>query len=182
MKVRKVTAPTTTAKAETKGTTVKPVKATANVKETAPAEPKAKAEPKTRQASKFISVDEVNGRRMRVSEYQDYTFSVNDTRRLTDEELAADWRRQFPNAVAFTAFHVSGARRDYNKGIHSKAFPGSHNAQPWFLAADGKARTQAAPKASAAQTAPAAPKAEAKVKAATDAKAKAPKAKLAKAS
>lgn len=119
---------------------------------------KAKAAPKERAASKFISADVFEGRRMRVSEYQDYTFSINDSknRRLTDEELAADWRKQFPNAVAFTAFHVTGARRDYNKGIHSKAFPGMHTVEPWFADAAGK-RTQTAPAKSATQETPKAP-------------------------
>jgi hypothetical protein len=135
-----------------------PTAAPVNAVPAAPAEPKAKATPKERTASKFVSADVVDGRRMRVSEYQDYTFSVNDAkgRQLTDEELAADWRKQFPQAVAFTAFHVSGARRDYNKGIHSKAFPGPHTSKAWFATADGK-RTQDAPKASAKQETPAAP-------------------------
>jgi hypothetical protein len=74
--------------------------------------------------SKFSSRDVIPalGRRMRVAEYQDYTFSINgrDDRRLTDEELCADWHAQFPQAVSFTTHHVRGARRDYNAGVHSK--------------------------------------------------------------
>jgi hypothetical protein len=98
-------------------------------------EPKAPKEPKGRGPSKFVSVDVVgftlpNGDkwndRLRVSEYQDYTFHVNaeKARRLTDEALAADWRKQFPSAVEFNVFHVRGARRDYNAGKHSKMFAG----------------------------------------------------------
>lgn len=115
-------------------------------------EPKAKTDkaPKEKAASKYVSVDVVaaTGQRMRVAEYQDYTFSVNDQpkRRLTDEELAADWRKQFPNAVAFTPFHVAGARRDYNKGVHSKAYAGKHDSRAWFADAKG-AKTQTEPKA-----------------------------------
>lgn len=99
---------------------VKKVNPAASV-EAAPAvtgEPKAKKvrEPK---ASKYRGV--TSG--MRVMEYQDATFTANAKAMKTDEELAADWRREFPNAVAFTTSHVGGARRDYNKGTHAKATP-----------------------------------------------------------
>jgi hypothetical protein len=60
--------------------------------------------------------------RMGVEHYQDYTLYINDDhdgrtgRRLTDEQLCADWQHEFPEAVAFTPFHVAGVRRDFNKG------------------------------------------------------------------
>lgn len=148
----------------------------------APAKPEAVTTPapKPSRAVKYISREPVPAfnRRMRVAEYQDYTFSVNGTRKLTDEELAADWHAQFPAAVAFTAFHVKGARRDYNAGVHSKTF----NKRPESPAVEyvivngervvaGSVKVEkpvkAAPAAKAAQpTAPAqpAPKASVKVK------------------
>lgn len=101
-----------------------PVKA-----EVVPKEKAAKT-PKEKVASKFVSLDtfKIAGvdTRLRVSEYQDYTFSINGAkdRRLSDAALADDWRAQFPNAVAFNEFHVKGARRDYNVGTHSKMFAG----------------------------------------------------------
>jgi len=122
--------------------------------------PKTPAAPKEKAASKFVSLNPVNGTRMRVSEFQDYTFSINDRkdRRKTDEELAAEWRAQFPQAVSFTAFHVSGARRDYNKGVHSKAYPGKKDpaSAAWFAAPDGK-RSQTAPATSAKAESPKVP-------------------------
>lgn len=92
---------------------------------------KEKAAPKEKAPSKFVSVGTFptpaeGTKRLRVSEFQDYTFSINGNkdRRLTDEALAAEWREQFPHAVAFNAFHVKGARRDYNAGKHSKMYAG----------------------------------------------------------
>jgi hypothetical protein len=108
-------------KAATK-TAVKKVKKTTPVVEAAaPAvtgEPKAK-KAKTPKASKYRG--KTSG--MRVMEYQDSTFAANVKAMLTDEELAADWREEFPNAVAFTVTHVGGARRDYNNGTHAKMTP-----------------------------------------------------------
>ena len=60
--------------------------------------------------------------RMGVEQYQDYTLYINDDRdglrgrRLTDEQLCADWQHEFPDAVAFTPFHVIGVRRDFVQG------------------------------------------------------------------
>lgn len=98
-------------------------------------EVKADAAPKSKTPSKYISRDLFLGRRMRVAEYQDYTFSINGNkdRMLTDEELCADWQKQFPSAVHFETFHVRGARRDFNAGLHSKAFTGKHDSKPVFL-------------------------------------------------
>jgi len=86
-------------------------------------EPKA---PKAPAPAKYVSESVIApfGRKMRVAEYQDHTFQTNDQpdRQLTDEELAADWQGQFPRAVRFSAFHVKGARRDYNVARHSRTF------------------------------------------------------------
>ena len=58
--------------------------------------------------------------------YQDYTFMINDdlTRRLTDDELLADWRKEFPEAegkVFTSSFSeglaiLRGVRAHYNIG------------------------------------------------------------------
>lgn len=97
--------------------------------------PKAPKAPKERTASKFTSKDvftvnladgTVHSGRLRVSEFQDFTFQQNGlakaTNRKTDEELTKVWQEQFPEAVTFNVFHVKGARRDYNAGKHSKMF------------------------------------------------------------
>lgn len=69
--------------------------------------------------------------RMGVEQYQDYTLYINDDRgalrgrRLTDEQLCADWQHEFPDAVRFTPFHVQGVRRDYIKGTDRSSWTGS---------------------------------------------------------
>lgn len=90
--------------------------------------------------SKFVATVQWDGtaKRVHVAEYQDMTFAVNPTRKLTDVELAADWRKVFPNAVAYTEFHVQGARRDFNAGRHSKEFRGRVFSVPEFKIVDGK--------------------------------------------
>jgi hypothetical protein len=70
--------------------------------------------------SKFRSVDLFNGARMGVMAYQNHTFTIQDKRKLSDEQLCADWQAQFPSAVKFTPGHVAGARRDFNNGRHGK--------------------------------------------------------------
>ena len=105
---------------------------------------------------------------MRVQEFQDQSFADNFKAMLTDEELAQLWRVEFPQAVAFTPHHVMGARRDYNKGTHSKAFADRKPATPlqevviaeggkrrWAseVKAETKAETKAAPKTDAAPAA-----------------------------
>ncbi len=75
---------------------------------------------------------------MRVMEYQDATFAANAKAMLSDEELAANWRVEFPNAVAFTPNHVTGARRDYNAGRHAKQTPKPAVALNQYLLIAGK--------------------------------------------
>jgi len=96
---------------------------------------------------------------MRVMEYQDATFAANMKAMLTDEELVADWRREFPNAVAFTVNHLAGARRDYNNGRHSKnaAKPATPLGGYVIVAGKRVAAATVAPAPKAAKT-PAAPK------------------------
>lgn len=102
------------------------------------ADAKAPKPAKEKKPSKFISVDVFDGRRMKVMEYQDYTLTQQVKNKKTDEELAADWRTQFPQAVAFTPAHVGGARRDYNAGKHSKQFPKPTTPVPAYVITDGK--------------------------------------------
>lgn len=141
---------------------------------TATPEAKAPKAPKAPAPVKYVSADVIPqfGRKMRVAEFQDYTFSVNDAdgRQRTDEELCAEWQAQFPRAVTFTPFHVKGARRDYNAAKHSRTF--AANGRPVRPSVEyvihGGARVRVTdlpkpePKAPAAKTpAPAAPKATA---------------------
>jgi hypothetical protein len=60
--------------------------------------------------------------RMGIEQYQDYTLYINGDRdvrtgrKLTDEQLCADWQWEFPDAVTFIPFHVKGVRRDFVAG------------------------------------------------------------------
>lgn len=71
-----------------------------------------------RKAARFVG----RTTRMGVEQYQDYTLWINEDRggrqgrRLTDEQLCADWQHEFPEAVAFTPFHIQGVRRDFQEG------------------------------------------------------------------
>lgn len=127
-KVAAATAPVAPeVKAVVKAKRVERIAPPADVKATAkPAATAKAAKVKTPKATRNISKDQFLGRNMRISEFQDYTLSINagPKARLTDEELCALWQAQFPNAVKFTPFHVRGVRRDYNVGRHSKAFAG----------------------------------------------------------
>jgi hypothetical protein len=85
-----------------------------------------------------------------IQAYQDYTLMINDepSRRLDDEQLLADWTRQFPDAkgcvfvgeLAERLAIVRSIRRDYNKGVqnhgHRNAFgslegPARHLSLPY---------------------------------------------------
>ena len=100
----------------------------------APPAKKETAEPAEVKASKY------KGRTtgMRVMEFQDATFAANVKTKLTDEELVALWRAEFPEAVAFTVFHVKGARRDYNAGTHSKGAAKPETPLAEVVMVDGK--------------------------------------------
>jgi len=136
----------------TKNKVTKVTPATAKAAKTAPA---AKAEKVTNiTASKYKGV--TTG--MRVMEYQDSTFAAQAKRMLTDEELVADWKAEFPNAVAFTVAHVGGARRDYNNGRHSKAYLRPERPVDAVAVVAGKrvwaSTVEAAPKTKATKTEP----------------------------
>ena len=126
-------------KAASKGDATK--RATKTAKSDAPfiAPPATPATPAKKEATD-IKASKYKGRvtGMRVMEFQDATFSANHKAKLTDEELAAAWRAEFPEAVAFTTFHVKGARRDYNAGTHSKAAAKPETPLAEVVVVDGK--------------------------------------------
>ena len=69
---------------------------------------------------------------MGIEQYQDYTLYINDDRdgragrKLTDEQLCADWQWEFPDAKAeFIPFHVLGVRRDFIAGKTRDGLGGS---------------------------------------------------------
>jgi hypothetical protein len=68
---------------------------------------------------------------MGIEQYQDYTLYINDDRdvltgrKLTDEQLCADWQWEFPDAVMFIPFHVKGVRRDFVAGKRREGQGGS---------------------------------------------------------
>jgi hypothetical protein len=69
---------------------------------------------------------------MGVTEYQDFTFRNNDDRRLTDEELSDDWRREFPKSKYVPPRQIPSIRRRYNIGSqgHGPAFRWSYPYRP----------------------------------------------------
>lgn len=108
---------------------VKMVKKTADVEAPAPAakptrvsKPAATApveEPKVKAAkgpSRYKGV--TTG--MRVMEFQDKTLKDNFKTKLSDEEIAALWREEFPRAKKFDARIVRVVRRLFNEGRHGK--------------------------------------------------------------
>lgn len=82
---------------------------------------------------------------MRVMAYQDHTLAINDDpkRRLTDTELAADWRAEFPNSRAVLNGRINedivrGVRNLYNQGTGGHGTPGkTHDSKPYTIV-DGK--------------------------------------------
>lgn len=61
-----------------------------------------------------------------VTKFQNLTLEQNKKKRLTDSQLAALWRKEFPNARAeYTEETVNGVRNLYNLGKH-----GNHDGTP----------------------------------------------------
>lgn len=58
-----------------------------------------------------------------VLEYQNQSLENNRKAKKTDEQLAAEWRKEFPMAKAYTAEDVAGVRNSYNKGKHGNVAP-----------------------------------------------------------
>lgn len=133
----------------------------------------AKAEPKADAPVKAATASKYKGRTtgLRVMTFQDATFTANVKAMLTDEELAAAWRAEFPAAVAFTVFHVKGARRDFNAGTHAKATPKPETPLAEVIITNGRRHFVTDVKAEAAPVE--APKAKAKAVKATTRTAKA---------
>ena len=69
--------------------------------------------------SKFIG--QTTG--LRVQEFQNQLMAKNFKNRLTDEQLAAAMREEFPHAVAFTVAHVKGIRSQWNHGKRGNPIP-----------------------------------------------------------
>jgi hypothetical protein len=102
---------------------------TPSAKPTKKAAPRAKRSAKGGNASAASSKGEKTLRNrgiisnMRVMEYQDHTLDINHKtdRRLSDEKLAKDWAREFPNSSCMQRREtkiVRGVRTLYNKGRH----------------------------------------------------------------
>ena len=61
---------------------------------------------------------------MGVAEYQNYSLEQNRKRKKSDEVLAREWKKEFPNARAdYTAETVNGVRNLYNLGKHANDAP-----------------------------------------------------------
>lgn len=82
---------------------------------------------------------------LRVMAYQDHTLAINDDpkRRLTDTELAADWRAEFPNSRAvqngrITEVIVRGVRNLFNQGTGGHGTAGKVQSSKPYVAQDGK--------------------------------------------
>lgn len=72
-----------------------------------------------------------------VTKYQNQSIEQNLKRRKSDEELALEWKREFPDAKAdYTAETVRGVRNLFNKGKHGNDEP--RTKVPQFI--DGEAQ------------------------------------------
>ena len=60
---------------------------------------------------------------LKVFEYQNQSLVENEKARRTDDELAKDWREEFPSAMKFDAKMVRHVRNLYNKGKHKNEVP-----------------------------------------------------------
>lgn len=59
-----------------------------------------------------------------VTKFQNLTLEQNMKKRLTDDQLAALWKKEFPNATAdYDASTVKGVRGLYNRGKHGNDAP-----------------------------------------------------------
>lgn len=90
-------------------------------KVTPPPAPKAEATP----VAKSASIHRGLKSGLPVMQYQDNTIQVNNKKKLTDEQLLADWRAEFPNTKGAWATDdkagmavVAIVRRLFNEGRH----------------------------------------------------------------
>lgn len=106
-----------TAKSPTAKTASAPVQKTSKAK-TAPAAD-ADETPAKERSGKHIG--RTSG--MRIMQFQDHTLMQQDKRRLTDEELGAEWAEEFPEARCQFAERMDIVRRVrqlFNEGRHGK--------------------------------------------------------------
>lgn len=81
------------------------------------AEPDGEEKPKKQTRNKGVTTG------MGIGEYQNATILKNVKAKLTDEQLAEDWRREFPLAKAFDAGTVRIVRKLVNAGQHKNDAP-----------------------------------------------------------
>lgn len=60
---------------------------------------------------------------LRVKEYQNRSLEANEDQHASDDAIAADWRDEFPQAMAFDARMVKIVRKLYNQGKHGNEAP-----------------------------------------------------------
>lgn len=144
MKIKKsVVAKASTPSKSTKAT---PAPAPASTK-AAKGKPGASATPAAEPVEKKMGVNFGVSSGMRVMAYQDWTLAHNDEKtrpdrkpgQRTDEELAADWRAEFPESRAvkngrINAEIVRGVRSLYNRGTGGHGTQGvRHESKPWMI-------------------------------------------------
>lgn len=74
----------------------------------------------------------------RVMDGQNMLFEANTDMQLTDTELALVWNAEWPKACHYTAHHVTGARRDYNKGQHGQESMPKVRVPKFIISKDGE--------------------------------------------
>lgn len=84
-----------------------------------PKSTKPKGEGKANPGNRYVGATSGLG----VTEYQNKTILTNPKHKRTDEEIAKDWRKEFPKAKAYTAEDVAGVRNVVNKGKHGNDAP-----------------------------------------------------------
>jgi hypothetical protein len=142
-----------------------PAKATASTAKAkgAKAAPKDVVEKKT-----GINIGKTTG--MRVMRFQDYSFEINDRqdRRRTNDELAADWRAEFPQSRAvlngrITGEMVAAVRALFNAGTNGHGTPGqTHDSKPYVVVNGKRVKTEPVRKVKAVAAKTAAPVAKTK--------------------
>lgn len=116
--IKKTTTPTADVKPAVKPT-VKLKKPVATAPDPITGKTPAETKVEKAQAAAKPSINKGKTTGMRVMAYQDFTLSKQADRKLSDDALAADWQREFPNArCQFNATIVAGVRRLFNAGKH----------------------------------------------------------------
>ena len=58
-----------------------------------------------------------------VSAYQNKSILSNKKNKKSDKALAAEWRKEFPDAKDYTADDIASVRRAFNRGKHGNEAP-----------------------------------------------------------